>query len=73
MYVQAKVHAGASADKLVVIGENRLEIWVRAKARAGAANLQVVNLVAKFMAKSPKEVRIINGHNSPSKLLAVKD
>lgn len=71
MYIHVNVTAGAREDSLEIVGENRYKIKTKAKAERNMANKAVVAMVAKHLVVPAKAVRIINGGNSPSKLISV--
>lgn len=71
MQVSVRVTAEASKEKVEVSSDTRLKIAVKQKAEAGSANARVVELVAKHFGVPVKTVRIIKGHKSPSKILAI--
>lgn len=72
MYIRVKVLAGVKRELLKELGENRLEIHVKEPALANLANKRVVEIVAFRMGISVKKVKIISGHHSPTKILAVE-
>lgn len=55
------------------IKEDHFEISVREKAERNLANMRVLELVAIHFKISKNKVRIVNGHQSPSKLLLVEN
>lgn len=71
MYLHVSVTAGAKHDEIKKISDDHFEISVRAKAERNLANKRVLELVADYLKISVKQIRIINGHHSPSKLLSV--
>ena len=72
MYIHVKVMAGAKAEKIEQIDQTHYKIWVKEKAKANSANRRVLEIMKAELAKSDlKNIRIINGHHSPSKLLSV--
>lgn len=71
MHVKVRVSASARREMLEVISKAQFKISVREKAEGNAANRRVVALVAAHFRVTPKKVRILSGHHSPSKLLSV--
>lgn len=78
MQVSVRVVAGAKKEGVEPLSKNlpagqagRLKISVKAKAEAGAANARAVVLLAKHLGVPAKTVRIIKGHKTPSKIIAV--
>jgi len=72
MYIRVKVLAGVKKELVKELGENRLEIHVKEPASANLANKKVLEIVAFRMGTSVKKVKIISGHHSPTKILAVE-
>lgn len=83
MYIHIKVLAGAKkesfsprpsragqAEKKSV---DHFEVSVKEKAERNMANSRVLALVASHFKVPVSKVRIINGHQHPSKLLIVED
>jgi len=73
MYVKVRVVAGAKREVVERLSENSFDIQVKEPAERNLANKRVVELVAIKLNVSAKKVRIINGHQSPSKLLSVME
>ncbi len=73
MYIHVKVRAGARSEQFEKVGRDHFAVIVRQKAERNQANIRVVELVAEHFGISVKSVRIVSGHHSPSKLLAIPD
>lgn len=71
MYIKVRVMAGAKTEEVKKISGNRFEVWVREKPERNLANARVLRIIARELQVSLNKVRIINGHQSPSKMLAV--
>ncbi|MBI2630899.1 DUF167 domain-containing protein [Candidatus Nomurabacteria bacterium] len=71
MYIHVKVIAGARKEFVKKKNEDHFEISVREKAERNMANGRVLELIAEHFEVPINKVRIVNGHRSPSKLLAV--
>lgn len=71
MYVKARVTAGAKRESFLAESETHFQIAVREKAERNQANARVIALIAAHFRVAPARVRIVNGHQSPSKLLSV--
>ena len=71
MYIHAKVLAGARKEELMKIKKDHYKISVKEPAERNLANKRVIELVANHFNLLSNQVRIINGHQSPSKLLSV--
>jgi len=73
MYIKVKVKAGAKRDEIEQVNENTFNVSVKADARQNMANKSVVRIVARYLDIEENKVRIINGHQSPSKLISILD
>jgi len=71
MFVKVNTRVNSKKEYVKKVGENRLEVAVREKAERNMANKRVIELVALHFGLSIKQIRIINGHQSPSKMLSV--
>ncbi len=71
MYIKVKVIAGARKESIEKTSSNSYNISVKEPAERNMANGRVVELVALNLGVPTKNVRITNGHHSPSKLLSV--
>lgn len=73
MYIKVRVVAGAKKETLKKISATHFEISVKEKAEQNQANRRVIDLVAAHHNVPAKQVRIISGHHSPSKILSLPD
>lgn len=71
MFVKVKVVAGSKKEEIKKNKENSFLILVKEKAERNLANRRVCEIIAEHFKVSTKSVRIINGHQSPSKILSV--
>ncbi|HAO64634.1 TPA: hypothetical protein DCQ44_01485 [Candidatus Taylorbacteria bacterium] len=71
MYVKVRVISGSKKEEVIVEKPNYFKIFVHEKAKQNLANKRILEIIAKQYNVLPKQVRIINGHHSPSKLLSV--
>lgn len=71
MYIKVKVTASAKKESIQKKSDNHYIISVREKAERNMANRRVCEIIASIFHISIKGVRIINGHQSPSKILSV--
>ncbi len=70
MYIHTKVIANARKESFEEIKAGYFAISVKEKAEGNKANKRVVELLEEHF--KTKNVRIINGHQSPSKLVSVE-
>lgn len=71
MYVKVRVYTGVKKEEVRLVSENRLSISVKQKPVQNLANRRVIELVAYHYKTPVKKVRIVSGHQSPSKILSV--
>jgi len=71
MYIRVKVLAGAKKETIEKKSENSYLISVKEKAKMNMANKRICEIMANLFKISIKNVRIINGHQSPSKILSI--
>ena len=69
MYIKVRVIAGAREEKVVKKSDDHFIISVKEKARANMANNKILQIIGGIF--KTKKVRIVSGHHSPGKLLAV--
>ncbi|MDE1925433.1 MAG: DUF167 domain-containing protein [Patescibacteria group bacterium] len=73
MYIKVRVIAGAKHEKVETQSKDHFKISVKEPAKQNLANKRVVELVAAHFRVAANKVRILNGHQSPSKLLSIQD
>lgn len=71
MYVKVRAIAGAKKENLQEESSTHFSISVREKAERNAANLRIRELLAMHFGVLLRRVRIVNGHQSPSKLFSI--
>ncbi|AKM84359.1 TPA: hypothetical protein DCZ46_03360 [Candidatus Campbellbacteria bacterium] len=71
MYIKVKAYPKSKREEVVQTSENRFEIKVKEKAEMNMANKKIIELVARHFGVVEGKVKIINGHQSPSKLLSI--
>jgi uncharacterized protein YggU (UPF0235/DUF167 family) len=71
MYIKVRVTAEARKESVEIVSETHFNISVKEPPLQNLANKRVIELVAMHFHALPKQVRIINGHHSPSKILSV--
>ncbi|OGD69159.1 hypothetical protein A3E89_00960 [Candidatus Campbellbacteria bacterium RIFCSPHIGHO2_12_FULL_35_10] len=71
MYIKARVYPKSKKEEFKEVSENHFEIKIKEKAERNMANKKVIELVAKHFNVEEGKVRIVNGHQSPSKLLSI--
>lgn len=71
MYIKVRVNAGVKKELITKKNEDSYVFNIKEKAERNMANNRVVSIVAGIYNISIKNVRIISGHHSPSKILSV--
>lgn len=69
MYVYVKVKAGQKKETLIEIGDNRFQFSIKEKAERNMANDRTIQLLKDYY--NTENIKIINGHHSPSKMFSV--
>ncbi len=73
MYIKVRVTAGARKEEFTKVRDDLYEVKVREKAERNMANTRVIQLVANHFSLPVGKVKILNGHQSPSKLLVINN
>ena len=71
MYIKIKVIAGAKSEKVLKKSKDHFIISIKEKTKNNSANGRILQIISEIY--QTKDVKIINGHHSPSKLLSVGD
>lgn len=71
MQVRVRVEAGTKKERVEPLAEGRLKIFVKAKAKRGAANARTIELLARHLGVAQNRVRLVRGRNSPSKIFEI--
>ncbi len=71
MYIKVRVTAGSKKEIIEKKSEDHYIISVKEKAKMNMANKRVLEIIASIYHIPTKSVRIINGHQSPSKILSI--
>ena len=71
MYIHIKVKTKQTKEIVLQKDPQHFEISLKEEAKQNRANERILEIVRKHF--NNKNVRIINGHQSPSKLLAIGD
>jgi uncharacterized protein YggU (UPF0235/DUF167 family) len=72
LYVKVRVTAGARREDIELVSNHHYRVSVREKPLENLANRRVTELVARQYGVAINKVRIVKGHRSPSKILAVE-
>ncbi len=71
MYLKVKVKAGRRQEEVKRVNENTFEISVKEEAKRNMANNRILEILSSELKIPINKVRIINGHQSPSKLISI--
>ncbi len=71
MYVKVRVYPVMKKEVVKKLAEHHFEIITKAPAEQNAANHRVRELIAVEYNVTEKQVRLVTGHHSPSKILEV--
>lgn len=70
MYIHVRVFPGSKKEEIIQKTDDHFEFKIKEKAERGEANKKVLDIVRQIFPNA-REIKIINGHHSPSKLLSV--
>lgn len=73
MYIKVKVYPDQKKETFVSLGGDRFEARVKVPAERNLANTSVLKLVAEYFGLPIGAVRIVSGHQGPSKILLLPD
>ncbi len=71
MYIKIKVTAGAKKETIEKVADDHYKISVKQRAERNMANSRIIEILADIFKVNPKQVRLINGHHSPSKIFNI--
>jgi uncharacterized protein len=67
-----RAHPGARTEKVVLLPDGRLEVWVRASALDGRANAALEAALAGALGLRKRQVRLVQGERSRQKLVEIE-
>lgn len=71
MFIKVKVKTKAKKDSVTKKGEDTFFVSVKEKPEGGLANEKVVELLREYLKVYNKDVRIVKGHHSQSKIINI--
>ncbi|MFM2357797.1 MAG: hypothetical protein RJA61_534 [Candidatus Parcubacteria bacterium] len=71
MYIKIRVEPGSKKETFEKESEDHFKIAVKEKAERNMANKRILLLIARHFGVVVGKVRIISGHHSPSKIIAI--
>lgn len=72
MYIKVKVFPKTRNEKTLRLSQDKFEIYIRAEAKGGQANIRVIEIVSELFPQA-KFVRIIKGQTTPNKIIEIGD
>ena len=72
MYIKVRATAAARKESFTQKSSTVFEAKVKEPAQQNRANKRIIELVARHFGVRPGDVRIVNGHHHPSKLLYIE-
>lgn len=73
MYLKIKVKAGQKREEVEKVNENTFHISVKEKAERNMANTRILEILSLELKIPINKIRIINGHQSSTKLISILD
>ncbi|MDP3965484.1 MAG: DUF167 domain-containing protein [bacterium] len=73
MYIKVRVKTGQKKESVEPGSKGVFKIGVKEKAERNSANARVIKIIAERLGVPAKKVRIVNGHHSRSKILAISE
>lgn len=70
MLIKIKVFPKSRKEELIDKGNNRYELYIRAEAKRGEANLRVLEVLRAHFTEA-RNLRIVKGHTTPNKHVEV--
>jgi uncharacterized protein YggU (UPF0235/DUF167 family) len=71
MYIKVKVLAKSKKEEVIKKSKDTYIVSVKEPAERNLANKRICEIMADIFSVSIKQVKIINGHQSPSKILSI--
>ena len=71
MYIKVRVYPGVKREKVIEKTEVQFEIHTTARAERNLANNRTRELLAERFGCTLKQIKLISGHHTPSKLFDV--
>ena len=73
MYIKVKISPGSKKETIIETADKYFTISVKEPARQNLANKRIIEIIAEYYNVSTRDVRIISGHRSPSKILSIRE
>lgn len=70
--VEAKAAKGSSPDaSSEAFREKNLKVWIKAPAKEGKANAELIKTLAKYFSVPQSSINILKGHKSKTKIISI--
>ncbi len=73
MYIKIKVTTEAKKERIIKKSSDHFDISVKEPAERNLANKKIVKLLRDYFKVYNREVRIVSGHHSPSKIISIPE
>ncbi len=73
MYIQVKAKTGQRIESITETKPGRFEISIKEKPERGLANKRILEIVRGHFSTVAKNVKIINGHHTKTKLIKIEE
>jgi uncharacterized protein (TIGR00251 family) len=71
MFLKVRIIAGAKKEEIIESDKGSFVMHIREPAERNLANKRMLEILRKYF--PGREIRIINGHHSPQKLISIED
>ena len=69
--IRVAAHPGSRHERIELLDDDSLGIWVRAKPVDGQANRAIEVAIANALGLRPRQVRLVGGESSRRKIVAI--
>jgi len=73
MYIKVMAFPKSKKEGLKELSKDKFEVRVKEKAERNMANQRIIEILAEYFGVGVKDVKIINGHRHPSKLISINE
>jgi len=73
MKIHVKAKPNSSEQKIVDFGEHRYLVYLKSTPENDKANIELINLLSKYLGVPPKSFHITFGRTSDEKTIDIKD
>lgn len=72
MFVHVRAIAGAKKESVTKVSDTEFQIQVREPAERNLANRRIIELLALTLGIVPRQIRMLAGHRSSSKMFSIE-